>query len=515
MAAPESFDVAILGTGLTECILAGALARAGKRVLHLDTLDHYGAQLAARHAADFLAAVAALPDSEIGVSSSAPQSASDEQPVLGADGDSEALAAQLAAAPDAAEWVARLCGDAVPESPERLREARFVASLIARARHFNLELVPAVLYSRGPIVDLLVSSRVGPYLEFKLLNDMFFEWDQEMEKVPSGKDDIFVSKTKDLLAKRRLMKFLTMALNYLDNEHAWQEHANRPFCEFLAGQGLDPKMSAVIMHAIALVGDADEAATITTADGLERTHRHLNSLGRYGKRAFLVGMYGTGSELCQAFSRYCAVFGGLYILGFQPDSIESTDEGVCIKGQDQTFVADSLVVGAEHAAKLPVPVKLVETALWRATIISNAPVLGTTELSMAALPPQEGARENGVFAIQLSADTCTCPEGLYTVSIISHSSKSTKQDLKDALISLHAHQARLQSASVWLDAVYQIKHIKPETEDAFMDKRIAVCSSPSGQIVLEDHVAEARRLFERICPGAIFYPEEAQPPEDE
>ena len=36
------FDVILVGTGLPESILAGALAKSGKRILHLDQGEHYG-----------------------------------------------------------------------------------------------------------------------------------------------------------------------------------------------------------------------------------------------------------------------------------------------------------------------------------------------------------------------------------------------------------------------------------------------------------------------------------------
>ena len=46
---PEServYDVVIVGTGLTESLFAGACARSGKRVLHLDHHAHYGSRCA-------------------------------------------------------------------------------------------------------------------------------------------------------------------------------------------------------------------------------------------------------------------------------------------------------------------------------------------------------------------------------------------------------------------------------------------------------------------------------------
>jgi len=38
------FDAIILGTGFTQTVIAAALARAGKTVLHLDENDYYGGE---------------------------------------------------------------------------------------------------------------------------------------------------------------------------------------------------------------------------------------------------------------------------------------------------------------------------------------------------------------------------------------------------------------------------------------------------------------------------------------
>jgi len=42
----ETYDVIVLGTGLTECILSGLLSVNGKKVLHIDRNDYYGADCA-------------------------------------------------------------------------------------------------------------------------------------------------------------------------------------------------------------------------------------------------------------------------------------------------------------------------------------------------------------------------------------------------------------------------------------------------------------------------------------
>ena len=42
----EEYDVIVLGTGLTECILSGIMSKAGKKVLHMDRNKYYGAESA-------------------------------------------------------------------------------------------------------------------------------------------------------------------------------------------------------------------------------------------------------------------------------------------------------------------------------------------------------------------------------------------------------------------------------------------------------------------------------------
>jgi len=42
----EAYDVIVLGTGLTECIISGLLSVNGKKVLHIDRNDYYGGDCA-------------------------------------------------------------------------------------------------------------------------------------------------------------------------------------------------------------------------------------------------------------------------------------------------------------------------------------------------------------------------------------------------------------------------------------------------------------------------------------
>ena len=42
----EKYDAIILGTGLKECLLAGLLGVAGKKILHMDRNKYYGGESA-------------------------------------------------------------------------------------------------------------------------------------------------------------------------------------------------------------------------------------------------------------------------------------------------------------------------------------------------------------------------------------------------------------------------------------------------------------------------------------
>ncbi|KAI8925784.1 GDP dissociation inhibitor [Entophlyctis helioformis] len=541
----EHFDVVVVGAGLTECILAGALAKAGKTVLHIDSAAVYGAQYAALRASEFIDQVVSMPHHDAHASSIlAAKSTPERHSADDAHDDNEQHQEQqhqqpqqpihrqrlaaLLATDQIARHVASICGvrlahvqdDAWASShPVDMANAFFVASLVEKSRHFNMDLAPVLLYSRGPLVDLLVSSRVGPYLEFKLLEDMFFEWNGELEKVPSGKEDVFTSKTTDLLGKRRLMKFLTFALEYESQMEIWSEFRDQPYADFLASQKLGAKMSAVIQHAIALVGSAQAAQTMTTAQGLALTHQHLNSLGRFGRRAFLMGIYGTGSELCQAFSRYCAVFGGVYILGFQFDKIELLADDIVVSGEGQQFHAKWIVVGEQHADKLPIKVTAAERhESWRSTVITDYPLVGSDTLSVAVLPPQDGVRSDGIFAVQHTSATSTCPDGYYVTSVVSDAPGTTKEHLQSAIASLQRHSAASGTAdrdASSLQLFYQMETASVPTGANWIADNVAVCSGPSGGLTAEHHAHEARRLFEKICPDGEFYPQEAAPSQDD
>ena len=70
------------------------------------------------------------------------------------------------------------------------------------------------LFSRGPLVELLIATHISRYLEFKALDHTFLRIGNAWERVPSSKEDVFQSRLIGVVEKRMLMKFLTFCLSY-------------------------------------------------------------------------------------------------------------------------------------------------------------------------------------------------------------------------------------------------------------------------------------------------------------
>jgi RAB protein geranylgeranyltransferase component A len=89
-------------------------------------------------------------------------------------------------------------------------------SLLQQRRRFAIDVHPRYVLARGALIDLLVRSEVSNYLEFKTMEAQFvFVGDESgghIERVPTSRNDLFGSKSLGLLDKRRLMKFMQVAL---------------------------------------------------------------------------------------------------------------------------------------------------------------------------------------------------------------------------------------------------------------------------------------------------------------
>lgn len=103
-------------------------------------------------------------------------------------------------------------------------QIQLLEEFLKNTRKYNFDLSPKLLYSRGPLTNLLISSGIGKYLEFKLLERtaVYEALTDKVEMMPTSKEDVFVSKALSLKEKRLLMKFLQFAVDYENQKEVWE-----------------------------------------------------------------------------------------------------------------------------------------------------------------------------------------------------------------------------------------------------------------------------------------------------
>jgi RAB protein geranylgeranyltransferase component A len=292
---------------------------------------------------------------------------------------------------------------------KRIQQESMIQQILTKNRGFCLELQPAVLFSRGAMVNLIANSGVGPSLEFQLVKSLYSYEGNQLVKVPGSKEDVFADESINLLDKRRLMKFFTFALEFNDEERTNPELGTITFVEYLRAQKIPEWLTTIILSAIVFEINHNKVSVISAREGILRTKLHLQSIGRYGPGALLTALYGTGSELCQAFSRYCAIYGGCYILDFNIQSIHQYGEEWIVTDKSQQFSAPNIIVSSRFANLVARTTKKLNC--HRLICISDSPFVGNGEHSIICFPAQLSRKQNGVFIMQMNSDNQVCPDG--------------------------------------------------------------------------------------------------------
>lgn len=119
--------------------------------------------------------------------------------------------------PELIEWCAQRSSSSPRSTYLKAQASRFThakaSAEIPNGRRYALSLFPAILPSRGPLIDTLIASDVSKYVSFRLLGSVSI-WDpytSQPMRVPGSKEAVFKEKRFGLLEKRRLMKFLLFA----------------------------------------------------------------------------------------------------------------------------------------------------------------------------------------------------------------------------------------------------------------------------------------------------------------
>lgn len=272
----NGYDVVICGTGLTQSILAAALARVGKKILHCDSNDFYGdldAVLSLDSIDDWIKNVQTRNESKEDTQESDVEgedlilepsesysslridSVSDSTSTMELDINMKVITAygfgtivELYSNTDIEtedmnitiqldNWkmadgkspLVYFKGKSNYEIEIKPFDKYVYEEHVQRKkRSFALDLSPALLYANGEAVDGLINSGVSEYCEFKSIIGLhLFMKNQSsklkskadssvssLSKVPCSKRDVFQTKLLSPMDKRRLMKFLQTASDY-------------------------------------------------------------------------------------------------------------------------------------------------------------------------------------------------------------------------------------------------------------------------------------------------------------
>ncbi|RLN79268.1 hypothetical protein BBJ28_00020038, partial [Nothophytophthora sp. Chile5] len=402
--------------------------------------------------------------------SAAPRTFDDEDPSQ-TDGDHVAVAAGDAslasqrALPMESSFACRLLAESFADDATK-------QELLQQSGSFSIDVSPRLMLSSEQLVELLISSGVGRYLEFAAIERTYVhlpspapasrkaeaESDTVWE-VPCSKKDVFQSKLLGMVEKRQLMKFLQFVADYGEthilhedvktkNERslalgralkrpqnkasqasdsdsdALAAYLDRPFQQLLQQHfKLSPKLQQVVVYCVGLATFPSTKNQLSARDGLAAVYRYVASIGRFTGTAFLAPLYGV-SEVTQSFCRLCAVYGGVYVLRAPVDAFlldESTREVRGIRCSDgDVLKAKHLVVNGSYADCL----RLSEQKTPRGQVLRGVFVLKTSlregmSRLMLVVPPEDDELMNpfAMQIVQLDTGAYACPAGWFLVQI--------------------------------------------------------------------------------------------------
>ncbi|KAF2237803.1 hypothetical protein EV356DRAFT_509683 [Viridothelium virens] len=515
-----SWDIVISGTGLQQSLLALALSRTEKKILHIDKNGFYG-------------------------------------------GSETALSLQ-----EAQEWVEKIKNTPsrtfrnAASSGQTDQPSSGAHPALSFSRAYSLALAPQIIYSRSALLQFLVSSKVYRQLEFQAIGSWYIYSSRSSHeetssprgdarpsnaaseagtllKVPNGREDIFSAENIDLRAKRSLMNFLRFVADFENQNEQWDSYRARSLPDFLADQYNIPQELHEPLLALTLSPDASESTT--TEYALPRIARHLRSIGVFGSGfGAVIPKWGGLAEIAQVGCRAGAVGGAVYVLGMGAQSISNVVDdssndtrSLQIRLSDGSVVRTGWLVGEED--NLPQDVEKsherrtterIATHVSRSIsivaasfssllppVVENAPIPAGAVVVVPAgslvSTDAEGtdSQHPPVHVIIHSSDTGECPDGQ---AILYASTSATGEKgvvlLKDAVDRiLHCLEEQPAPTVLWSMQYEQMATTSPvvlsgeENTNTNTDGRVMLLAPVPLDLALDDRTLESvRSVWERI-----------------
>ncbi|RSL73317.1 hypothetical protein CEP54_000475 [Fusarium duplospermum] len=455
------WDVVISGTGLQQSLLALALSRSGKNILHVDPNDYYG-------------------------------------------GCEAAFSLQ-----EADEW-AEKHSSADDGKLFAAAEVKRDADSPASTRAYNLALAPQLIHSRSKLVTQLVDSKAFRQIEFLAVGSFYiYQPPSEssptpsLSRIPSTREDVFSNTSIPARSKRSLMKFLKFVLDYESEPQTdvWHPRGDEPLAEFLASEfKLDATLQSYVVT-LTLSHDGN----ISVRDGLAIISRHLTSMGVFGPGfAAVYPKWGGLSEVAQVGCRAAAVGGAVYMLGsgikdLKKPEPDQADAPLALTFTNDIEVKAKLVVQGNEESDPE------NRRINRLTAVTNSDLSALFELltegaptpavAVVAFPTGSISDADGkpseypVYAMVHSSDTGECPPGQYAIYLSTVRTSSAKIVLEKTLSSLLAAVADGQQVPPCIYQLYYEQSIGASTLN--VDGSVTTFSSSLSSLAFDDSLLDS------------------------
>ncbi|KAF9973076.1 Rab GDP dissociation inhibitor alpha [Actinomortierella ambigua] len=348
----QTYDVIVLGTGLTECILSGILAVEGKKVLQMDRNDYYG-------------------------------------------GDSASLNLTQLYRKFARE-------DAPPAS-------------MGSDRDYHIDLIPKFTMADGELIRILVHTGVHKYLEFVQIAGSYVYRDGQIAKVPSSALEATMSPLLTTIEQVKAKSFFEYIRNYRQDDpstHDGLDAAVTPMKDVFEKFGLEKGATDFVGHALALHLD-DQYLDNPALDTFERIKLYVSSMARYGKSPYIYPRYGLG-ELPQAFARLGAVNGATYMLDKKVDEIVyENGKAVGVRSGDEVAKCRQVICDPSYASS---KVKKVAKVVRAICLLNGPiPGAADADSFQIIIPQKQVDRKNDIYVAGLSAKHKVCEKGYLAI----------------------------------------------------------------------------------------------------
>ncbi|XP_015576358.2 rab escort protein 1 isoform X1 [Ricinus communis] len=532
---PTTFDLILIGTGLSESIIAAAASASGKSVLHIDQNKFYGSHFSSL----------SIPDLTSFLNSNSVPTPSPPPPQT----------------PHPDFTVVNLTTQPLYSNVEI---SSFSNELIEQnCSKFSLDISgPRVLYCADNSIDLMIKTGANQYVEFKSIDASFVgDENGKLWNVPDSRAAIFKDKSLSLMEKNRLMRFFKLVQSQIatnENQEQQEEEDVRiseqdlesPFVDFLNKMKLSSKIKSIILYAI-VMADCDQENTggankdlLKTKDGIDRLALYQSSIGRFTNAlgAFIYPIYGQG-ELPPAFCRRAAVKGCIYVLrmpvvALLMDKNNGNYKGIRLaSGQeiysqklvlDPSFTVPSSPSDPLHESFCFLSVRDVKQKVARAICITKCSLKPDTSNFLAVYPPRSlyPEQSTSIRALQMGGNLAVCPTNMFILYLSAlcddvHQGKKLLNTAMNALLSStdsenpescstgQTENTEVQSMLLW-SALY----IQELTTVGQFDS-ISSTSMPDGNLDYNDVLDSAKKLFQKMYPNEEFFPETKSPESSE